>query len=58
MTPCQATHGDLVCCRTNGGTDTYRVPHPDPHMDPNGEQWDQHGIRQARGNDPWKGEVA
>lgn len=54
MTPCQATHGDLVCCRTNDWT----RDHPAPHMDPSGEQWDQHGIRQARGNDPWKGEVA
>lgn len=54
MNPCTATHGDLTCCRTNDWTGN----HPIPHMSCDGQQWDEHGIRQARGNDQFKGEVA
>lgn len=46
---CPATHGALTCCRLNG----YH-PHPPPHMAHDGTQWDQHGIRVARGNDPYR----
>ncbi|WP_028654868.1 hypothetical protein [Nocardioides sp. J54] len=54
---CTARHGDLTCCRLHGGNDTYTIPHPMPHLDPTGTQWDDHGIRRARGNDPWKGQI-
>lgn len=58
MTPCTATHGDLRCCRTDAGNGTWRQAHPMPHMACNGQQWDENGLRQARGNDPYRGEVA
>jgi hypothetical protein len=48
--PCPAITGQLTCCRLG--------PHPMPHLAPDGTQWDEHGVRQNRGNDPWKGEVA
>ena len=56
--PCRATHDALTCCRTNNGSARYPIPHAMPHMAADGTQWDEHGVRQNRGNDPWKGEVA
>lgn len=46
---CPATHDTHACCRTQR--------HSMPHMAHDGTQWDQHGVRQARGNDPMKGQV-
>lgn len=50
---CSATHGDLTCCRIN----QWHAPHLMPHLANDGTQWDDHGVRQPRGNDPWKGQV-
>lgn len=49
MSRCRSTHDTLACCRLHA--------HPMPHMDPSGQQWDENGLRGARGNDPFKGEV-
>lgn len=49
MTPCRATHDHHACCRLHG--------HAMPHMAPDGTQWDEHGLRVMRGNDPLKGQV-
>lgn len=56
MTPCTATHGELTCCRLNLGAHLWTQPHPMPHMDSSGQQWDEHGVRVARGNSPYRSE--
>lgn len=58
MTPCTATYGGLSCCRLNLGAHLWTQPHPPPHMDHSGQQWDEHGVRQVRGNSPYRGQVA
>lgn len=47
-TSCRATHAHLTCCRLRG--------HAMPHMDHDGTQWDEHGVRVAVGNHPYRSE--
>ena len=59
MTRCEATSGDLACCRANstiviGGREVTWRPQPMPHLDPSGLQWDERGVRRPAGNNPWK----
>lgn len=58
MTNCPAAHGTYTCRRLDHVSDLlgWRRPHPMPHLAHDGTQWDEHGIRQARGNDPYRSE--
>lgn len=62
MTPCTAAYDGLRCCRLDLGFITpiphlgfiTPIPHPMPHLAADGTQWDDHGLRSRRGNDPYK----
>lgn len=54
--PCRATHADLTCCRTDNGSETYRIPHPAPHMAADGTQWDEHGVCVKPGRNAYREE--
>lgn len=47
-TSCRAAHDHLTCCRLHD--------HAMPHMAADGTQWDEHGVRVMRGNDPYRSE--
>lgn len=53
---CPATNGTNACRRLDSGNETYRVPHPLPHVDHEGTQWDDSGIRVRPGRSEYERE--